>query len=264
MKKRILCALLVLVVMAGCFAGTNRDARSAEEIVPEIITLYGTYGENASGSIMKLFGELALSDLKARKLWKDIVDYWVWTDTELEVNPNCLPENLPQDDSLCMVVLGFALNDDGSMKEELIGRLTTALNCAEQYPNAYVLCTGGGTAKENAEATEADSMGQWLLENGLDESRLILENQSKNTLENAEFSLDILQEQYPQVNSVALVSSDYHIARASLLFEASFLKLKAEEDAKELHVVSNAAYPTEGITDNEAMKQRFLLQLAGY
>ena len=91
-----------------------------------------------------------------------------------------------------LTVLGFELNDDGTMQDELIGRLTVALACAEQYPNAYVICTGGGTAKDNPDVTEGGLMGEWMLEHGLDKDRLIIEDQSHTTAENASNSYDIL------------------------------------------------------------------------
>ena len=58
-----------------------------------------------------------------------------------------------------LVILGQRLKADGSMKDELIRRLKVGLDVSEQYPNAYVVCTGGGTAKENKEVTEAGQMG---------------------------------------------------------------------------------------------------------
>ena len=39
------------------------------------------------------------------------------------------------------------------MKDELVNRLTVALRCAEKYPRAYIVCTGGGTAEKNENAT---------------------------------------------------------------------------------------------------------------
>lgn len=69
-----------------------------------------------------------------------------------------LPDGLPDTDELCIVVLGFQLNPDGSMRDELINRLNVALRSAEKYPNAYIVCTGGGTASGNASATEAGEM----------------------------------------------------------------------------------------------------------
>jgi len=141
------------------------------------------------------------------------------------------------------VVLGFELNDDGTMQEELIGRLETALACADQYPHAFVVCTGGGTAKKNRNVTEAGLMGDWLVDHGLDPDRLIIEDQSFTTAQNALFTYDILLHDYPQVHDVVVVSSLYHIAWGSLLLEASFLKAAAQQQTPEIHVVSNCAYP---------------------
>ena len=84
-------------------------------------------------------------------------------------------------------------------------------------------------------------MGEWMLEHGLDEKRLIVENQSKTTAENASNSYDILLKDYPQVDSVALISSSYHIAWGSLLFEAAFMKSASEKQTPEIHVISNSS-----------------------
>ena len=45
--------------------------------------------------------------------------YGDYVNTDMNVNV----DGLPNDDSLCITVLGFALNDDGTMKDELVGRL---------------------------------------------------------------------------------------------------------------------------------------------
>ena len=67
---------------------------------------------------------------------------------------------------LLWIVLGFQLNPDGTMKDELIERLNVALASAGKYKNAYVVCTGGGTAAENESATEAGEMSKWLEQHG--------------------------------------------------------------------------------------------------
>ena len=74
-------------------------------------------------------------DPRLGETWGGIMDYWDYANSELQVNTDKLPDDLPDDDSLCIVVLGFELNDDGSMQDELIGRLNVAMKCAEQYPN---------------------------------------------------------------------------------------------------------------------------------
>jgi hypothetical protein len=239
MKKSI--ALILAVLMAFCFVGCQ-PPRETGEIIEDIITYHGCYGDKADEKVSALLDELNSVDSKQGGLWKNIMDYWDYANKDLKVNMNKLPSNLSKQNDLALVVLGFELNDDGTMKDELIGRLKVALACAKQYPNAYVICTGGGTAKDNKKVTEAGLMGDWLKSKGLDEKRLIIENKSMTTAQNAEFSYEIVLKKYPQIKNVAIISSAYHIAWGSLLFEAAFMKSASEKNKPALHVVSNAAY----------------------
>ena len=59
-----------------------------------------------------------------------------------------------------MVVLGYQLNADGTMRDELLERLRVAKASAEKYPNAYIVCTGGPTAYEDKTVTEAGRMAE--------------------------------------------------------------------------------------------------------
>ncbi|MCR5844009.1 MAG: YdcF family protein, partial [Oscillospiraceae bacterium] len=161
-----------------------------------------------------------------------------WRGGGLRVNENILPDGLPETDELCLVGLGFQLNPDGSMREELIERLKVLKSCAEKYPNARIVCTGGGTAKDRPEATEAGEMAEWLRENGVDSARILVEDRSQTTAQNAIFTLDLLAKQAPQVTKLAIVSSDYHIATGTLLFGAEAI-LRGDAG---IGVVSNAAW----------------------
>ena len=163
-----------------------------------------------------------MKDPAQAALWGGILDYWRYVDSEMPINVQTLPDALPEDDSLCIVVLGFQLNPDGSLQPELVGRLETAMVCARRYPEASVLCTGGPTAWNAPELSEAGQMGAWLVEHGLAPGRLLTEPDSRTTTENAVFSCALLQRERPQVRSVLLVSSDYHIPWGAVLFEAAF------------------------------------------
>ena len=128
------------------------------DIINEMISYYSTYQSTAKTDIQRLVEKLkALNSTKGEE-WEKIMEYGDYVNTDMNVNVDVLPDGLPNDDSLCITVLGFALNDDGTMKDELVGRLQTALASAQKYPNAYVAVTGGGTAKNNPNATEADQM----------------------------------------------------------------------------------------------------------
>ena len=84
------------------------------------------------------------------------------------------------------------------MREELIERLTVALHCAELYPRALIVRNDGGTAAEDETAIEAGRMAGWLIENGVDPERMIVEDKSLTTAHNAIYAFDILEASYPR------------------------------------------------------------------
>ncbi len=186
----------------------------------------------------------------------EIVNYWQAANADGYVNMSgLLPDDLANDDSLCLMVLGFGLNKDGSMRQELVDRLNLALECAQQYPNAFITVTGGGTASENPSATEAGVMAKWLMENGIDESRIIIEDNSKTTVENAVFTYRIITSDYPQIKDIAIITSDYHIPMACTLFNSQFLLAAYNEQpdaasyaaiAPKLQITAHAACLTDG------------------
>ena len=198
-------------------------ARTAREIIADLVRTYGFDPDGSAARVDRLLTELDAADGMAGKKWRQIMDYWAYANGEMPVCVSGLPTGLPEDGRLCIVVLGFELKADGGMKPELISRLTRALEMAEQYPQAYVLCTGGGTAKKARDKTEAGQMAAWLTAHGVAQSRLIVEDQSKTTGENALFSYDILRKRYPSVSELAIVSTDYHVPWGAVLFEARCL-----------------------------------------
>lgn len=225
-------------------AKKNVPEHTSGELLRALIKSYDPAAGIEAPETQELLAELALLDADKAALWSEILDYWTYVNTEMPLNIGGLPEGLPDDDSLAIVVLGYELKPDGAMQPELKGRLRTALACAKQYPNAYVVCTGGGTARKNKSVTEAGLMAEWLINHGVKPRRLIVEDRSRSTVENALFTYDILREAYPQVDSLAIVSSSYHIPWGALLFEAELLKEAAESGAGEICVISNAAYET--------------------
>lgn len=236
MKRFFTFLLALLLLLSGCTQ--KPEPREAAVVVRELID---TYAEQPEVSLDALFSELQAADADKAEQWEHIMDFWQEQD-ERPVPLWELPDGLPEDESLCLVVLGFELNPDGTMQDELIGRLQVALRCAEQYPNAYVLCTGGGTAFDAPQVTEAGLMAQWLKDNGLDEERLIIEDHSRSTSENALFSYGLLRAHAPAVRSLAVITSDYHAVWGGVLFEAA-LTLNQEEGEKAIHVTALAGYP---------------------
>ena len=260
-------AWTVALVLPACGAAAETAAageqRTSQAIIEELAVYYGTYGNEAEGKTEELLEELAAADPVKGAKWESIMRLWKTMGTDPGINENTLPDGLPETDELCLVVLGFQLNPDGSMKDELIERLKVARAGAEKYPNALVVCTGGGTAAENPDATEAGEMAKWLAANGVDAQRVIVEDRSLTTAQNAIYTWQILTEQYPQVRQLAIISSDYHIATGTLLFGAE-ATLQAEEAGKEdMTVVSNAAWHAPSGTLSAMFQAGALIELSG-
>ena len=267
----LLLALLFALSLASCGAeqdepGDTTDAktpRGAQDIIEELAVYYGTYGEEADSKTNELLEELRAADgVKADK-WAKIIGLWKEVNGDVALNYDALPDGLDDTDAFCLVALGFQLNDDGTMKDELIERLKVVLASAEKYPNAYVVCTGGGTAKNDKTATEAGRMSEWLVDNGIKKDRVIVEDKSITTAQNAIYTYEILKKKYPSVSKIAIISSDYHIATGALLFgaEATLLADRAGEEKYE--IISNAAYKAPKGTLSTMFQAGALIELSG-
>lgn len=261
MKKWIVWVLIIGVFLA--LAGCGKKSLSEEELIEELLVYYGRYGDEAGQKTAELLAQLRSVDPDAASRWESILLLWQSVENGTEIHPEILPDGLPDTDELCLVVLGFQLNPDGSMRDELIQRLHVALACAEKYPRALIVCTGGGTASENKSATEAGKMAEYLIDQGVDPARIIVEDRSQTTAQNAIYTCEILAERYPQTRQLAIVSSDYHIATGLLLFGAQ-ATLTAEKAGEEhFRVVSNAAYPAPSGSLSRMFQAGALVELAG-
>lgn len=94
-------------------------------------------------------------------------------------------------------------------------RLAEAVVLARRYPQARLVFTGGAGMLEPGAEAEAVTAQRFFLAMGIAPERLVLEGQSRNTDENAEFTasmLDGLQ------GPVLLVTSAFHMPRSMGLF----------------------------------------------
>ena len=236
---------------------------STDLLIEDMLVTYGYYGNEADSYVAGILDQIEDDDPMEAEKWDMIMDMWAGLYDGTDVNYDLLPSNLSDTDRMCIVVLGFQLNPDGSMRDELIHRLEVALACAEQYPDTYIACTGGGTAANNEDATEAGRMADWLISHGLESDRVIVEDRSQTTAQNAIFTLGILSREYPQVDRIAIVSSDYHIATAEILFEAESILMARDSGNIPFDVVSNAAYEAPAGELNNMFQAGALVELSG-
>ena len=102
-------------------------------------------------------------------------------------------------------------------RAEFDARLDAALDYLEAHPEIPVVLTGGTGYGE--EISEAACMYDYLTAHGVEPGRLILEDQATNTAENFALSKPLLYEAGvdPAEGRVAVVTNDFHIARAELI-----------------------------------------------
>ena len=110
-----------------------------------------------------------------------------------------------------LVVLGNRMNDDGTFSNAMLDRLTKTLVVEKDFDTIIVT---GGVANPVAKVAEGDKMSEWLVANGVDPSKIIVENRSLSTRENAKFTGPILEGL--GVTEITILSSAYHIDRLYL------------------------------------------------
>lgn len=109
-----------------------------------------------------------------------------------------------------LVVLGCKVEGDRP-SVALLRRVDTAADYLLAHPTVPVAVSGGQGGDELI--SEAEAMRRALVERGIDEDRILLEDRSTSTQENLEFSMELLA-QHGLGTSVILVTEGYHMHRA--------------------------------------------------
>ncbi len=120
-----------------------------------------------------------------------------------------------------VIVLGCGLSGD-KVSNDLAKRLNEAVFYHEKNPDAVIIVSGGQGPQE--EVAEAFAMKNYLVEKGIPEDKIIMEDKSTSTITNLANSHKIMQDKNLPDDSVVVVSQAYHIYRAVSYAEAEGLK----------------------------------------
>lgn len=96
--------------------------------------------------------------------------------------------------------------------------LRDRINAAYAYLTAHpdVICIVSGY-KSSGEISEAECMFNELTELGVDSSRIWMEPNASSTLENLDFSLDLIEEKTgTRPDTIGILSSEFHLLRAGM------------------------------------------------
>ena len=125
----------------------------------------------------------------------------------------------PNLDKDFVIVLGCKVREDGSLTPILRARVDRAIEFAkEQKEKAgknIIFVTSGGQGQDEA-ISEAEAMKNYLIEKGINEEDIIIENKSTNTLQNMRFSKNKIDE----INRDAKIifsTTNYHVFRSGVI-----------------------------------------------
>ncbi|EPY2283213.1 YdcF family protein [Clostridium sporogenes] len=99
-------------------------------------------------------------------------------------------------------------------------RLDEGLRLYNEGYGKYIIVSGSKGPGENI--SEAEAMEKYLVQKGVDKNFIILEDKSKNTLENIKFSKKKMEDN--NLKSSIIVSNKYHLKRAELLCQKEGIK----------------------------------------
>ena len=117
-----------------------------------------------------------------------------------------------------VVVLGGGMSNDGRGGPATILRARKAVKLAKANPTwTFILSGDGRVDPASSDLTEAQFMARILVEAGVDRSRLLLEDESRDTIGNAVL-VAARYLRHLQPRTLYVVTSPFHATRALLLF----------------------------------------------
>ncbi len=116
-----------------------------------------------------------------------------------------------------LIVLGAQVKGT-RVSKALSQRLIRAAEYLREHEDTKVIVSGGQGQGEDI--SEAEAMKAWLMDQGIEEERILKEDRSVNTSQNIRFSMELMDN--PQ-SLVGIVSNDFHVFRATHIAKAQGL-----------------------------------------
>ena len=117
-----------------------------------------------------------------------------------------------------VIILGCGLKKDGTLLPLLKGRADKAIEFVkdqkEKTGKKCVFVPSGGKGSDEIIA-EGEAIKNYLVEQGIDENDILVENKSTTTLENMMFSKKLIDEKMPDAK-VAFATKRYHLFRSGM------------------------------------------------
>ena len=111
-----------------------------------------------------------------------------------------------------VIILGCGIRGE-RVSVGLAKRLNKAAEYHEKNPDAIIIVSGGQGPQEDI--PEALAMKRYLVEKGISEDKIIMEDKSTSTITNFRYSREIMEEKGLSLSTAVFVTNGYHVYRAS-------------------------------------------------
>ena len=133
----------------------------------------------------------------------------------LEIRIISYAHQKPKENADYLIVLGSQIRADGPSMDYK-ARLDSAYEYLMENRNTKVICTGGQGDSEPI--SEAEGGARYLIQKGISEDRIILEDKSRSTYENLTNAKELInKEKSLEDTSAVIVSADYHLCRGAYI-----------------------------------------------
>jgi len=123
-----------------------------------------------------------------------------------------------------IIILGSPNDDVGNLSEIAISRCEQAIKVFNENLAHKILCTGGfGEHFNKSQSPHAHYLKNYLIKFGIPSSEFLDVTLSAFTFEDASLSKPIFDDHY--IKEAILITSDFHMKRAKLLFTSIFPKV---------------------------------------
>ena len=225
----------------------TKDSKDIKKLEGNLLYYYINDDNSKVQNVLK---QILLLDENVYKRDYEIMKYWEYIDNQMILNENVAPDGLPKTNTHAFVVLGYQLNNDGSLRPEAKGRCDVAFESAKKYPNSKIYLTGGGTAKNNPNVTEAGQMRDYLVNvKGLKKNRIITEEKAMDTIQNAKNTINQLYAD--NIKRITIITSDYHIRRGNILFKGVSMVVAESLKKTPIDILQNAVWETGKATEGK-------------
>ncbi len=128
-------------------------------------------------------------------------------------------KHTPTYDKDYMIILGSRIREDGTLTSLLKGRVDKAIDFGKkQYDlskKKIIYIPSGGKGGDEVIA-EAEAMKNYLLEKGIKENQIMIEDKSKSTFENMKFSKNMIDQENKNAK-ICFSTTNYHVFRSGVI-----------------------------------------------